>query len=210
MKKHFCLVIGFFLVSIITRAQDLEKIKSLDPEVAIEMVLSEPLIYVGSFIPYDSSSKIPACLYRNSQVTVMYRYCTKQEAPAVSITIHPVDVSYGHIEIYAEADGRPMSEVSRKDYLSYQWKVFTFPNGPNYDVNLSAAKYKIYNQEMGQSYVYACFVNQYYDDTEPGVVCRKDYDYLKPEWSVKALDFWNQPSDRWYKLQLLMRQQKMP
>lgn len=204
MKKHLGLFFGLFLVST-ALAQESKEMKALNPEHAIEMALSEPLAFVGTFIPYDSVSKMPACLYRNSKVTLMYRYCTKTEAPAVSITIHPADLDYGHLEIYAEGSDKPISEQDRSDYLYYQWKVFTFPNGPNYDPQLSANKYKNYDQEKGQSYVYACFVNRYYDAAQPGVVCHRNYGYLTQSWSEMALSFWNKPSQNWYSLQRTVR-----
>ncbi len=180
----------------------------MTPSEALKLANSEPLKYIGKYIPSDSvSGKIPSCVFRNSKITLIYHYCTKSEAPALSLTIHNRDNSKGHVKFYAEGDGRPVSQIHRNEYEQYFWKVYANPNSPGYSHDFSAEKYSSYYTSMLAARMFGCYVTEYVGQPGVAVSCTANYKDQQKKWEPQSLVFWKQPPKSWYKLQLQLRAQ---
>ena len=178
----------------------------LQPQEAINLVLSEPLQYVGSFFPRDSESgKIPSCLYRNSKVTVLYDYCTKSESLALGLTIHSNDLSRGNIRMYAEGSGRPVSQLERPEYLRYFWKIIVRPNSKGYRADLSAKEYSDYYEVQSQDQTLGCFIAEVMNHQGTYLNCFNEFEKQLASWGPSANVFWQKPSGEWYQMQKVFR-----
>lgn len=178
----------------------------LDPNEAMELVMSSPLKYIGSFIPANSESGIPSCLFRNAKVTVKYTYCRKSEAPAVSITVYSNIVERGHIRFYAEGDGRPVSELNRDEYVSYMWKFLARPDSEGYRPDLTAAEYGNYfNKKEISDYRLGCHVWEQVGQKDLTAGCVAPFEFQVQSWLPGALEFWYEPPQSWYDVQKLFR-----
>lgn len=178
----------------------------MEPREAMEMVLSSPLKYIGSFVPKNSESGIPSCLYRNAKVTVMYAYCRKKEAPAVGMIIYSNTPERGHIRIYAEGDGRPVSQLNRDEYARYMWKFMARANSSGYRTDFSAAEYgDYYDKKESYNYSLGCHVWEQVGEKNLRAGCAAPFDLQVESWLPGALDFWYEPSQSWYEVQKLLR-----
>lgn len=177
----------------------------MDPVEAMELVLSEPLTYVGQFYPTNSlSGKIPSCLYRNAKVTVMYTYCRRAEAPAFGMTVYSNTVERGQISFYAEGDGTPVSQLSRDEYSMYMWRMISRFNAPGYRAGMTAKEYAAYHEKELTYYNSGCHIWQSYGKPVDAK-CLSVHEAQAPAWLSVSMDFWNQPNQAWYDVQKYLR-----
>ena len=176
----------------------------LDPVEALELIQVEDLKYVGSFIPQDSESGIPSCLFRNSKVTVLYTYCRKNEAPALGFTVYSNVVERGNIRFYAEGDGEPVSQIKRADYADYMWRFFARTNTPGYNPNFTVKEYAAYYEKQGVDYHLGCHVWTQYGQ---GLIstCVAPHEAEIATWVPTGLSFWHNPPQAWYDVQKMFR-----
>lgn len=176
----------------------------MDPVEAMELVMAEPLTYVGQFIPTSSISGIPSCLFKNAKVTVMYTYCRKSEAPAYGVTIYSNTVERGHISFYAEGDGRPVSELHRSEYSKNMWRLLSRYNASGYRAGMTAKEYAAYHKTELQYYNSGCHVWQ--APNQPvDAKCLSAHQAQAPEWLKVSTNFWNDPNQAWYDVQTYLR-----
>jgi hypothetical protein len=179
----------------------------LEPVEALELVQSEPLKYVGSFYPSNSESgKIPSCLFRNSKVTVMYTYCRKSEAPALSFTVYSNVTERGNIRFYAEGNGRPVSQLDRQEYVQYMWKFLARTNTPGYRSDFSAKEYSEYYDREIKDYHLGCYIWEQYGHPDLKAKCVAPFDAQSDSWLPGAVQFWHEPPAAWYLVQKDLRQ----
>ena len=58
------------------------------PKQALADALSEPLVFVGKFIPNSSESGLyPDCVFKNSKVMVISSYCVQKAVPAARVMV---------------------------------------------------------------------------------------------------------------------------
>ncbi len=176
----------------------------MDPVEAMELVMAEPLTYVGQFIPTSSISGIPSCLFRNAKVTVLYTYCRKSEAPAYGLIVYSNTVERGHISFYAEGDGRPVSELHRSEYLKHMWRLLSRFNASGYRAGMTAKEFASYHETERTYYDSGCHVWQSYSQPVEAK-CLSAHQAQEPEWVKVSLNFWNDPNQAWYDVQTYMR-----
>lgn len=180
----------------------------LDPQEAMELILSEPLSFVGMFYPANSESgKIPSCLFRNSKVTVMYTYCRKRETPALGMIVYSATPERGHITLYAEGSGAPVSQLHRSQYEQFMWKFFSRRNAEGYSPDMSAKAYADYydNKEI-YNYQLGCHVWEQYGSSQLRAGCTEAYQQQQKPWLADAVSFWKSPNANWYRVQRNLRQ----
>lgn len=206
IPSHFILSVFIFISCSISSAENLLQTRLLTPTEAIELVMSEPLVYVGKYIPYDSSSqKIFACVFRNSKATLIYRYCTKKESQALGIIIHPKQNSRGYFRVYAEGNGEPVSSLRRNDYVKYFWNFSSSANLEGYSHDFSAEQYSKYYRSMMSAAKFGCFMSELNGYEHVVVRCAESFESQKESWQTRSSPFWDQPPADWYKLQNQLR-----
>ena len=174
------------------------------PVEAIELAMAKPLKYVGLYkSPGSESGTMKSCVFRNEDVTVIYEYCRKVEAPAVSIRIF-VNAAKSSINMYAEG-GLDPSTIRRDAYFDPLWRVRAAFNLPSYKVGMTPAQLRAYEAEtknqIGCSVFFMqnmglferCFADSGMDEESAAV------------WIEKTGAFWQEPSESWYEFQKLMR-----
>ncbi len=180
----------------------------MSAEEAIYLAQVEPLKFVGFFVPSDViDASIPSCVFRNRYVTVMYDYCSKLEQPAVGITIHSTNLNRGNVFIYAEGPGA-VSKLKRKDYYDFLWFVTANNNASGFKNKMSAADYSKYYDRKRVELGYGCLVA--YDRKNAGQarsVCEKHLEGSLTRWAPAVTKFWLNPSQNWYSLQSMLRNQ---
>lgn len=176
----------------------------MDPVEAMELVMSEPLKYVGQFIPSSSDAGIPTCLFKNAKVTVVYTYCRKSEAPAYGLIVYSNTVERGHISFYAEGDGRPVSELDRSEYMMYMWRILSRVNAPGYRAGMTAKEYSNHHDIERTYYNSGCHVWQSYSKPVDAS-CLSEHQAQANSWINVSYSFWNNPSRSWYEVQTYLR-----
>jgi len=173
------------------------------PSEVIGLALAKPLELVGKYVSPLSESGLEHCVFRNEDITLLYKYCMKDEAPAVSITLYP-KASDVAIEVYAEGTFNA-SFITREFYFDSLWRVNIAKRAESYlpDMPIEAfAPYEVasdralgcvvmYMEPIGN--IARCFATGSIAQ-EPGA-----------EWLVAAQAFWDAPTENWYTLQRQMR-----
>jgi hypothetical protein len=193
------LVLGLALLSSLAAHAELAT-----PVEAIELAMAKPLKYVGLYkSPGSETGTMKSCLFRNADVTVVYEYCRKVEAPAVSIRIF-VKESKSSVNIYAEG-GLDPSTIRRDAYFDPLWRVRAAFNLPSFKHEMTPAKMRNYEIEtknqIGCSVFFMqnmglferCFENSGMDEASTAA------------WIEKTSAFWHEPTESWYEFQKLMR-----
>ncbi len=174
------------------------------PVEAIDLAMAKPLKYVGLYkSPGSESGTMKSCVFRNDDVTVVYEYCRKVEAPAVSLRIF-VHASNSSVNIYAEGALDP-SQIRRDFYFDPLWRVRSAFNLPSFKLAMTPAELRAYEIEtknqIGCSVFFMenmglyerCFADSGMDEAATAA------------WIEKTSAFWHEPSESWYEFQKLLR-----
>ncbi len=202
--RHF--VFSFFVAISTEQLLAAPEVSLLTPQVALNLALEKPLKFIGFFVPADAiDPQIPSCLFRNEKVTVMYDYCTKDEQPALGITIHSANLKQGNVFFYAEG-AQAVSKLDRKNYFEYLWFVSANKNASGYSHSFSVVDYEKYYRRKLVELGYGCLVS--WDRKTAGqslIRCELSFEANKKLWSLPAERFWKTPSNNWYRLQNVLR-----
>lgn len=174
------------------------------PAESIDLAMAKPLEYVGMYLdPGSESGTMKTCVFHNEDVTVLYEYCRKVEAPAVSIRIY-VNESGSSVNMYAEG-ALDASQIRRDFYFDGLWRVRAAFNTASYKPDMTLAELRAYDEETaqqlgcsvffmeGMDLIQRCFAGSGMDEEATAV------------WVEKASAFWHKPSESWYAFQKLMR-----
>lgn len=174
------------------------------PAEAIELAMKRPLMYVGTYIdPGSESGTMKTCVFRNKDVTILYEYCRKVEAPAVSIRIF-VNSTKSSVNMYAEGELNA-SEIRRDRYFDGLWRVRAAFNTSSYRPFMNLKAMRAYDEETAQQLGCSVF---YMGGLGLIERCFGDSGLNEDEslaWIEKASAFWHEPSENWYEFQKMMR-----
>jgi hypothetical protein len=173
------------------------------PTEAITLALTKPLSYVGKYVSPLSASGLEHCIFRNEDVTVLYKYCMKDEAPAVSMVFFPKGSEVA-IDLYAEGMMNA-SLITRDFYFDTLWRVSLTKTAASFSHDMPAEAFGPYevetDRDLGCVVMYMEQLGEIVRCFEQGTIELE----AGAEWLVTAKEFWDKPSDNWYELQLLMR-----
>lgn len=181
----------------------------LTPQQALTDALSEPLAFVGWYMPtYSESQKRPNCVFKNSKVFVMTHYCVRGNIPAGSIRIHSANLTDGYVQIYAELPdtGKDISEGSRAEYYSFLWNVSARLPQRAFDFNMSARQYQSFDQAEVRSFSHYC-VTANSSNTQPYFTTCVDILDQRDVWGPQAYAFWQAPGPELNQLFATLKQQ---
>lgn len=174
------------------------------PAEAIDLAMAKPLKYVGLYLdPGSESGTMKTCVFRNEDVTVIYEYCRKVEAPAVSIRIF-VNASNSSINMYAEGELDP-STIRRDAYFDPLWRVRAAYNLPSFKRDMTPGELRDYDVETSNQIGCSVFFMQNIGLFERCFENTGMDEEATAAWIEKASAFWHEPSETWYEFQKLMR-----
>lgn len=172
------------------------------PQEALRDALSEPLTFVGYYMPkYSESQKYPNCLFKNSKVLLMSHYCVEGNVPAGSVMIHANDVTRGYVRIYTEiADTkRDISTATRSDYVEFLLSTSARITEQAFDVDWSAKDYEKWEARENKKYSKYCVTGHSFKDQPHSTVCTDLTNELHV-WGPHGFDFWTNSDPNWPKL----------
>ncbi|MDR3607822.1 MAG: hypothetical protein P4M08_10635 [Oligoflexia bacterium] len=108
---------------------------TLTPDTAVNLALAEPLKFVGRGMM--GNEDIPGCAFRNSQVYVVYDYCTRGAAGEVGVTIYTADGQSVHIHVASTSENGQDAHRNVADASLYSqgyppnWTLYVELNAPN-------------------------------------------------------------------------------
>ena len=174
------------------------------PAEAIDLAMAKPLKYVGLYLdPGSESGTMKTCVFRNEDVTVVYEYCRKVEAPAVSVRIF-VNAANSSINMYAEG-GLDPSTIRRDGYFDPLWRVRAAYNFPSFKLGMTPAELRDYEVETSHQIGCSVFFMQNLGLFERCFADSGMDEESTAAWIEKASAFWQEPSESWYDFQKLMR-----
>ena len=197
--KSLLLFSGLFLS---LQVFSLQAFALFNPEQAIHEAVSEPLEFIGSYIPnYSISGKYPNCVFRNSKVYILSSYCVKGDVGAASLRIHSVKPELGYMEIYAEGTvSKDVSEMTRQDYFDGLWYIASNPGDDNFDFAMPVSKYQNYDELQVTKPFLGCDVGNSSQGYPHGAICSKGFEVEGATWADAAVQYRNQPNNEWYAL----------
>lgn len=172
------------------------------PQEALVDTLSEPLTFVGYYMPkYSESQKYPNCLFKNSKVLVMTSYCVSGKVPAGSVRIHHVDPSRGYVRIYSEINdmSRDISTASRGDYVDLLFSTSSRITQQSFDNDITVKAYEKWEETENSAYSHYCVTSGQFPNEPYRTICRDLTNELHV-WGPQGLDFWNKSDANWPKL----------
>jgi hypothetical protein len=172
------------------------------PQDALKDALSEPLAFVGYYMPkYSESQKYPNCIFKNSKVLVMSSYCVRGNVPAGSVRIHATDASKGYVRIYTEIQSmkQDISTAKRGDYLEFLLSTSARITEQAWDPNMSAKAYEKWEDVENKDYTQYCVTSQSFKDDPYSTVC-KDITNELHVWGPHGFAFWQKSDPNWPKL----------
>lgn len=174
------------------------------PAEALDLALAKPLEYVGTYLdPGSESGTMKTCVFRNTDVTVIYEYCRKVEAPAVSVRIYD-HATNSSVNIYAEGS-LDASRIRRDFYFDPLWRVRAAFNAPSFKAELTLDELRAYDAETAQQLGCSVFFMEGMDLIERCFGESGMDEEAAAAWIEKASAFWHRPSESWYQFQKLMR-----
>ncbi len=118
------------------------------PQQALSDATSEPLIYMGKFIPSSSESGLyPECVFKNSKIIVISSYCVKKNVPAGRLFLLPADASQGNLRLYAEtAANKDISVATHSEYeKDFFYSAAMVPKKPH-DFNMTFEQIRLWSE----------------------------------------------------------------
>ncbi len=174
------------------------------PVEAIDLALAKPLKYVGNYLsPGSESGTMKTCVFSNEDVTVLYEYCRKVEAPAISVRIY-VNASNSSVNMYAEGALDP-SQIRRDFYIDGLWRVRAAFNTESYKPDMTVAEMRAYDEATSQQLGCSVFFMEGLDLIERCFGDSGMDEEATAAWVEKARAFWDKPSESWYDFQKIMR-----
>jgi hypothetical protein len=172
------------------------------PGEALTETLSEPLSFVGYYMPkYSESQKYPNCLFKNSKVLVMTSYCVRGKVPAGSVRIHSVDPTRGYVRIYSEMNdmSRDISTASRSDYVDLLFSTSARITQQSFDPEMDAKTYEKWEERENKKYSHYCVTSGQFPNEPYRTICTDLTNELHV-WGPKGLEFWENSDPNWPKL----------
>lgn len=195
-------VIKFFIVALIFSPS--LALAQWSPEDFIRAANNETLIYQSRGLMSGSDS-VKSCVFRNSQVIVVYDFCldSQQEAPALGIKI--IRTQGGMLDLYIEnSDGSGKISQARRKAYDRNWRVSHYETS-SLSLN-SATDFKSVNAHIsknkGKPY---CFVGGMMSKTGDPFCSAEVSSMYKNLWLSDALEFWKSPPEIWYELKKKLR-----
>jgi len=194
----------FFALAIALMSTFAAHAQMATPAESIDLALAKPLQYVGMYVdPGSESGTMKTCVFRNEDVTVIYEYCRKVEAPAVSIRIY-VNESNSSVNMYAEG-ALDASQIRRDFYFDPLWRVRAAFNTESYKPDMIVAEMRAYDEETAQQLGCSVFFMEGMDLIQRCFAGSGMDEEATAAWVEKASAFWHKPSESWYTFQKLMR-----
>lgn len=161
------------------------------PQKALKDALSEPLTYMGKFIPSTSESGLyPDCVFRNSKVIVISSYCVKRDIPAGRLFILPAKASEGHVRLYAEiSGGKDISEATRDEYLEdFHYTAVIRPQ-KLHDLGMTFEQIKYWSENETSDYSRMCVAANSQKAQPNSTNCKGMPTVAAKDWSKAAYRF---------------------
>ncbi len=178
------------------------------PQKALKDAMSEPLSYMGKFIPASSESGLyPDCVFKNSKAIVISSYCVKQNVPAGRLLILPANSSNGYIRLYAEIAGdKDISQAKRNEYLSTMFysAVVRPQNTP--EIGMTFAQIKKWNEEETGDYSSYCVTSKSHQALPNSTFC-KNVPATSVAWSKASAKFIDKSDPNFVALLLQIKSQ---
>lgn len=172
----------------------------LTPEQALIDAAPQTLSYKGKLL-LSGSISVKSCIFENQNSIVVFKNCTKKEAPATNIVIISKAgglVQYT-IENSAAMEARgSISTLSRRNY-DRSWSVSFKPTAPVMN-NPSLAEVDRIAGAVGGS----CYIGGMMQ-MSPNPTCFSEASEYSVEWENVAVSFWEEPGSIWYQFLRDMR-----
>lgn len=177
-----------------------------NPTDTLNLAMQKPLTFVGKYVsPTSQSGRISACIFRNADVTVVYEYCTKPEAPAVSVIIFDHASGGNTVQIYAEGT-MAASRIRRDFYYDVFWRVAARKAPAGFTPTLTPQQMR--GLEHDTEFADGCTVF-YMEGMGELKRCADSIDSSEgsdaAHWLEAGAQFWDEPGDAWYAFQRHMR-----
>ncbi|MES2964507.1 MAG: hypothetical protein V4760_11495 [Bdellovibrionota bacterium] len=179
------------------------------PQEALTDALSEPLTFVGYYMPkYSESQKYPNCLFKNSKVLLMSSYCVRQNVPAGSVKFHATDPSKGYVRIYTEIQNpnKDISTAKRADYLEFILSTSVRITEQAFDPSMSVKAYEKWEDIENKNYTKYCVTGQSFKDQPYSTACADITNELHV-WGPHGFKFWQKSDPKWPKLLKALKSQ---